>query len=303
VDIQLFRTFLLVAKLGSITHAAEQLNFTQPAITAQIRTLEGHFGVSLFDRVGKKRVLINSAGQDLVAYAERLLAVYDEMHVSLQPQSSRAEPIKIGSSTDMASYVLPSVLREFQCRTIKGIISVDIRTFLSDTVKALLDNTFDLIIVNSKISNEQLMQFSLFQERLVWVAQRELVAGSGGCIDIASYPFINFRPGSVYRSKYEEILKEMKVNPSLEYSDASSILRAVLDGLGIGVLPYVLVAPFLANGTLIEFVNAPQLHVVISLAFHKNKVLSPAMRALLSIFGEKANLESGIAEYLESMRG
>lgn len=301
MDIQLFRTLLLVAKLGSVTHAAEQLNFTQPAITAQIRTLEGHFGVSLFERVGKKRVILNSAGQALVEYAERLLSVYDEMHISFQASMKRAEPIKIGSSTDMASYVLPSILREFQCRNINGIISVDIRTFLSDTIKGLEDNTFDIIIVNSKIPNEQILQFPLFQERLVWVVQRDLAAGNNGCINIADYPFINFRPGSVYRSKYEEILKKLKIDSVVEYNDAVSILRAVLDGLGVGVLPYVSVAPFLANGTLIEFVNAPKLYVTISLAFNKNKLLSPAMRALLSIFSEKANIENEIADYLESI--
>jgi Transcriptional regulator len=300
VDIQLFRTFLLVAKLGSITHAAEQLNFTQPAITAQIRTLEGHFGVSLFERIGKKRVHINSAGQNLAIYAEKLLAIYDEMHISIQPASNKSEQIRIGSSTDMASYVLPPIIREFQSQKIKGKISVDIRTFLSDTVKELLDNVFDLIIVNSKIANEQLVQFPLFQERLVWVAQRNLVTSNDSCIDIASYPFINFRPGSVYRSKYEEMLKDMKVNPIMEYNDATSILRAVLDGVGVGVLPYVSVAPFLIEGTLVELVNAPNLHVVVSVVFQKNKALSPAMRALLSIIGEKANLENGIAEYLES---
>lgn len=301
MDIQLFRTLLLVAKLGSVTHAAEQLNFTQPAITAQIRTLEGHFGVSLFERVGKKKVILNSAGQELVEYAEKLIAVYDEMHISFQTVTKKIEPIKIGSSTDMASYVLPSILREFQCRKINGVISVDIRTFLADTIRALVDNTFDIIIINSKISNDQILQFPLSQERLVWVIQRDLVAGNNGGIEIANYPFINFRPGSVYRSKYEEILKKMKIDSSVEYSDAVSILRAVLDGLGVGVLPYVSVAPFLANGTLVEFVNAPQLYVTISLAFNKNKVLSPALRALLSIFSEKANIENGIADYLESI--
>ena len=54
MDIQLFRTFLLVAKLNNITQAAEQLNFTQPTVTAQIQTLEEHFGAALFERIGKK---------------------------------------------------------------------------------------------------------------------------------------------------------------------------------------------------------------------------------------------------------
>ena len=64
MDIQLLKTFCMVARLGNITQAAEQLNFTQPAVSAQIRTLEEHFGVPLFERIGKK-LYITEAGSYL----------------------------------------------------------------------------------------------------------------------------------------------------------------------------------------------------------------------------------------------
>jgi len=56
MDIQLFQTFVVVAELGNITQAAEKLNFTQPAVTAQIQALEESYGVLLFERIGKKYI-------------------------------------------------------------------------------------------------------------------------------------------------------------------------------------------------------------------------------------------------------
>jgi DNA-binding transcriptional LysR family regulator len=57
LEIKLFKTFLLVAKLLNITKAAEQLSFSQPAITAQICSLEDAFHVQLFKRTGKRLTL------------------------------------------------------------------------------------------------------------------------------------------------------------------------------------------------------------------------------------------------------
>ena len=102
MDIQLFQTFLMVAKLGNMTQAAEQLNFTQPTVTGQIRALEQDFGVMLFDRVGKK-LFITDAGRELIDYAEKLLTTYDEAQKAL---SAHPGNIKIGiSTTDRKSVV------------------------------------------------------------------------------------------------------------------------------------------------------------------------------------------------------
>ena len=100
MDIQLFQTFLLVAKLSNITQAAEQLNFTQPAVTAQIRTLEDHYGVSLFERIGKK-LYITEVGRELTIHVEKLLSAYYDINTAMQRFSDFNSPIKVGASTSL----------------------------------------------------------------------------------------------------------------------------------------------------------------------------------------------------------
>lgn len=56
MELRLLETFLLVAKMENITQAAEKLNFSQPTVTTQIRTLEEQFGVLLFERVEKNYI-------------------------------------------------------------------------------------------------------------------------------------------------------------------------------------------------------------------------------------------------------
>lgn len=92
MDIQLFRTFLSVAKLSNITKAAEQLNFTQPAITAQIRMLEEHYGITLFERIGKK-LYITEAGRELTTQAQMLLTDFYEFNTAMQNFSDFNAPI------------------------------------------------------------------------------------------------------------------------------------------------------------------------------------------------------------------
>ncbi|MEN6567291.1 MAG: LysR family transcriptional regulator [Veillonellales bacterium] len=299
MDIQLFQTFLLVAKLNNITQAAEQLNFTQPAVTAQIRTLEEHYGVLLFERIGRK-LYITEAGRELVVQAEKLLTAYGDVNTVMQSFSELNTPIRVGASTTAASYILSPVLLDFQNRGIVGSVLVDICTNLSITIEGLMDNTFDIAIAHNKINSSQIIQFELYKEKLIGVASRDLAAANNNSRDISQYPFINFRPGCVYRTKVEEAVQEKDVHSFIEYSDAEAIKQAVLDGVGASILPFVLVEPFLANGTLIELTSAPQLTFVMSLAFRKSKVLTPAMRSLLFIFTEHANIPNGLTEYLDA---
>ncbi|SDF14181.1 LysR family transcriptional regulator [Sporomusa acidovorans] len=299
MDIQLFQTFLQVAKLNNITQAAEQLNFTQPAVTAQIRALEDHYGVALFERIGKK-LYITEAGRELTVQAEKLVGIYQNIDTAMQRFAAISDSVKVGAATTAASYILSPVLLEFQNRGIPGSVTVDICSNLPVTLKGLMDNTYDIAVVHNKIANNHIIQFDLFQERLVWVASRELVAAHNHCTDISRYPFINFRPGSVYRTKFEEVLKDKEaIHSIIEYSDAEAIKRAVLDGMGASILPYVLVEECLTEGALIEFTKAPQITFVMSVAFHKSKELTPAMRSLLTIFAEYAQEESGLRDYLK----
>lgn len=216
MDIQVFQTFLLVTKLGNITKAAEQLNFTQPAVTAQIRALEEHYGVALFERIGKK-LHITEAGSELTVHIEKLLSVYHDLDTAMQRFANVNGSVKIGASTIAVSYILSPVLLDLQDTGIADSVVVDICPNPSIAIKRLMDNKFDLAIVHSKINSNQIVQFDLTHENLVWVASRGLVAANHHNQDVSQYPFINFFPGSVYRSQFEAVIKEKEVHSVIEY--------------------------------------------------------------------------------------
>ncbi|EGO65668.1 LysR family transcriptional regulator [Acetonema longum] len=296
MDIQLFRTFLLVASLKNITQAAEQLNFTQPAVTAQIRMLEERYGTTLFERIGKK-LYITEAGRELVTHAEKLLAAFKDIHTAMQKFSDFNLSIKLGASTTAANYFISPALLEFRNRGGTGSVVVDICPTLPVTVKGLLDNTFDIAIAHDKIDHPQIMQFDLSHEKLVWVVERDLFAKHKEQ-DIGHYPFINYKSGCVYRSLLQNTLKEKAVHTIIEYSDAEAIKCAVLEGVGASILPYVLVESYLKDGSLVELPNVPQLTFVMSIAFHKDKILTSDMKTLLMIFAEYGNMESNLTDYI-----
>lgn len=297
VDIQLFKTFQVVTQLNNVTQAAEQLNFTQPAVTAQIRTLEEHYGVILFERIGKK-LYITEAGRELALHAEKLLAAYQEVNTAMQRFSELQTALRVGASTTTASYILSPVLLELQKQGVDSQIIVNICPDLPATTKGLLDNSFDIAIAHSKINHNQIVQFALYNERQVWVVKRELMEAHQHSEDPREYPFINLRRSGMSKLIVEEIVKEKEIRPLLEYNDAEALKRAVLEGVGAGILPYVLVKPFLADGTLVKFADDPRLSFIISVAFRKGKELRPAMRAFLASLAQQAHIENDLLTYL-----
>src|ERR1700759_4583553 len=82
LDLSELQVFLMVAREGSFSRAAERLYRTQPAISLGIRKLEDSLGQPLFVR-GSRPVRLTDAGVLLKEYAERLLNLRDEVKKGL----------------------------------------------------------------------------------------------------------------------------------------------------------------------------------------------------------------------------
>ena len=88
--------FWRVAKLGHLTRAAEELHTSQSAVSAQIRQLEDRLGESLFAREGR-RLLLTDTGQLVLAYAENIFGLSQEMLGRLQVRSAGITRLRVGS--------------------------------------------------------------------------------------------------------------------------------------------------------------------------------------------------------------
>ena len=112
MEIRLLQTFIAVANLGSFTQAAEQMNYAQSSVTAQIQALEAELGVRLFERLGKSTTLTEE-GKTLLVYARRILSLCEEARQSVSPAQAPGGTLVIGAPESLFAVRLAPLLTEY----------------------------------------------------------------------------------------------------------------------------------------------------------------------------------------------
>ncbi|MBQ1558646.1 MAG: LysR family transcriptional regulator, partial [Pseudomonas sp.] len=106
------KTFITVARLGTFAAAGQQVGLTQSAVSAQMRVLEQHLGVRLFDRSGRAAVL-NAAGRHALPLAEQMLALYAQM--ALPPAADQWQgELRVGAIATLQTGLLAEALPRFR---------------------------------------------------------------------------------------------------------------------------------------------------------------------------------------------
>ena len=111
LDLDLLRTFVTVARAGSFTRAGETLFRSQSAISLQVRKLEQAVGERVFRRTARS-VTLTPAGERLMGYAERMLALADEALAAFRDDEVSGL-VRLGTPEDFATAHLPRALAAF----------------------------------------------------------------------------------------------------------------------------------------------------------------------------------------------
>lgn len=111
MDTALLRAFVAVAETGGMTRAAALLHLTQAAVSQQIKRLEESLGCALLVR-DRQRIVPTDAGERLLARAQRLLAINDEIWTTMTAPEFEGE-VRLGVPNDIVSPFLPQILRPF----------------------------------------------------------------------------------------------------------------------------------------------------------------------------------------------
>ena len=246
MNLNQLRVFHRVAKLQSFTRAADTLCLTQPGISKHIKQLEAHYGVKLFDRLGKK-VVLTQAGEILFDKTEVMFAQLNEAKVQIDDMKSLAGgTLSIGASITIGVYVLPKLLGNFIRRYPSIKISTDIS--LSQEIEGkVVSNSLDLGFVGHPVRDERLSIHRFLTDELILIvppdhrwAKRKTVQ-SPQLVDEA---FLISREGSGTRSTIEERLRSrgITLNRVMEFGNTECVKKAVEAGLGISIISKYAVA-------------------------------------------------------------
>jgi DNA-binding transcriptional LysR family regulator len=111
LDMTALRSFVAVADHGGVTRAAGVLNFTQSAVSMQLKRLEEMLGIVLLDRSSRK-IALTPAGEQLLGYARRIIDMNDEAMTRLTSDVFEGTMV-IGVPHDIVYPVIPRVLQRF----------------------------------------------------------------------------------------------------------------------------------------------------------------------------------------------
>ncbi|MFM2348694.1 MAG: hypothetical protein RL654_3447 [Pseudomonadota bacterium] len=242
-DLQLraLRLFETVATTGSFSRAAELLDMSQPAVSMQVRQLEGELGVALFDRLPRPR--LTDAGHELLQHARLMLAQARAAQEAMQAHRDDARGprglLHFGV-VSTAHYFAPRLLREFidLHPEVRPKLTVARR---AEVLEMLQEHRLDLAIMGYPPSEGDLEAASFARHpHCIVAAPDHPLAGRTGLrwSDLRDEHFIFREPGSATRQFLEHLLQSqsIQVRAGLELAGNETIKQAVMCGLGISFL-------------------------------------------------------------------
>lgn len=151
LDITTLRSFVAVADYGGVTKAAGFLHLTQSAVSMQLKRLEELMGLDLLDRSGRG-IALTPAGEQLLGYARRMVALNDEVIARLTDQAFEGE-VLLGVPHDIVYPVIPRAMQRFNA--VYPRVNVNLVTSNTRQLKAdFAQGTFDLILTTEAGASE-----------------------------------------------------------------------------------------------------------------------------------------------------
>jgi DNA-binding transcriptional LysR family regulator len=241
MDLAALRIFSAVVREGGVTRAAERLHRVQSNVTTRVRQLEDDLGQPLFIREGK-RLHLTPAGQTLLGYADRLLALADEARDAVQDARPRGV-LRLGAMESTAAVRLPGPLADFH--RLHPDVAIELRTGSPDILaKAILAGELDAAFVAEPIADAPFDKMHAFDEVTVIVsAPGHPPIGRKGS---APRSVLVFENGCPHRKRLEDWYARRGELPerSIELGSYHAMLGCVVAGMGIALLPESVLTTF-----------------------------------------------------------
>ncbi len=228
-----------IAKHGSFTRAAEELQLTQPTISQQIKRLTSIIGMPLFEQLGKQ-VHLTTAGKEVLSASANISERFAQLEIVLDElKGLKQGHINLVASTT-AKYFVPRLLGTFHHQHPDIKLNLQI-TNQEGVLARLARNQDDLYFTGRPPKNLEIELRPILENPLVVVASSHHPLAGQKNISIkqlALEPFIFREAGSGTRLVIEQFLAENRVavDVIIELSSNEAIKQAIAGELGISIL-------------------------------------------------------------------
>lgn len=249
------RYFQAVAHEGNLTRAAARLNVSQSAVSTQIRHLEERLGQALFTRQGRA-LHLTEAGRIALDHADSIFATGRELVATLQDGRGQRQALRVGS--------LATLSRNFQLAFLRPLLGrTDVEVILRSGSAAELFNALaalhlDLVLTNQPPPADALTPFvvqRLDEQKLSLIGVPELCpVGVTLAERLEEAALVLPSAASGLRMGFDALLDRLGVTPNIaaEVDDMAMMRLLAREGIGLAVLPPIVVRDELASGALVE---------------------------------------------------
>jgi len=280
------RYFQAVAHAGNLTRAAQQLNVSQSAVSTQIRQLEARLGQSLFERRGRSLVL-TEAGRIALDHADAIFATGEELMNTLGDRpAGRRQILRVGS--------LATLSRNFQIGFLRPLLGRDdveivIRSgALGDLLQSLETQRLDVVLANISPPRDAAtpwISHAIAEQPVSLIGTPDRIGDNATFQELlAGEPLILPTVETSIRSGIDALFDRLNIHPRIaaEIDDMAMIRLLAREGVGLAVVPPIVVKDEIETGRLVEVDRFPQLNETFYAVTLSRRFPNPLLRELIS---------------------
>lgn len=275
-------TFYYASKFLNYSRTAEYLNFTQPAVTLQIKSLEDELGQRLFMRVGRQTYL-TPAGEILAEHTETIFNALGKIKHDLSLLDHPIGSLTIAADISFCTNNLQPIISEFYKHNPQ--VRTKILTWNSRRViKGIEANEVDVGFISGNYKNQNVINLPISDDPVVLVASKESCDRYSRTKLLRTFPLIKYHTNSPYGLFLENFIKKNQMDKKgvIEFSNLEAVKSAVMHSVGIAPLTKDVVARELEKGLLVilDSKNYKKVYVKTSMIYHKEKASWKSVEAL-----------------------
>ena len=292
MNLNQLKLFYLAVKEKNLTHAAAELNITQPAVTKGIQRLQEHYEVVLVDKLGKNMKL-TPAGEQLFQIAKKIFELEklaDDCMADFQKDNLKH--LKLSASESFGAYYLPDFINQFNGKSPDVQVTLEV---LSN--QQVVENTInlqnDIGFVSFPVKNRKLQTIEIVQDQVVIILNPSHPLVEKKCLqaeDLEGQMIIMHEEGSYFQKMIHDLLEagNVSVTMPITFSNNEAIKKAVEGGTGIAAISKKVAAKEIEAGKLVALsLSSTPFYRSFYMIHHKEKHISGPLKQFVELIRQQ----------------